>query len=171
MDTVMNMNRLFSLMVLGSSMLLACESHDKDASNSSGSGHDGHTTSGGTSGTTSNGTSGATSGGTSGATSGGPTVNGPSPPKIEHVAKMTGSLHVTWTNPTTRCDDIEGERKAEMSDGTVHEPYKVVFTVPGSADNKHDTSATADMKYTYRLRCKAGSAYSEYSNEMSGNPK
>lgn len=84
---------------------------------------------------------------------------------------MMGGLHVMWTNAETACDSIVGERKAEMADGTVHEQYKQAFSVPGEADNKHDTTATADMKYTYRLRCKKGDAVSAYSNEMGGNPK
>ena len=82
---------------------------------------------------------------------------------------MMGALHVIWTNEDAACDSIVGERKAEMG-ATVHEPYKEVFTVPGEADNKHDTTATDDMKYTYRLRCKKGDAFSEYSNEMGLNP-
>lgn len=95
----------------------------------------------------------------------------PEPPKIDQVVKMDVGLHVTWTNPAASCEAIEGERKAQMPDGSVHEQYKVVFTVPGSADNKHDASATENMSYTYRLRCKSGSSYSSYSNEVSGNPK
>lgn len=91
-------------------------------------------------------------------------------PTVDSVGKMMGALHVMWTNNETSCDSIEGERQAQMSDGSMMEKYKVVFTVPGDADNKHDTSATSNMKYTYRLRCKKGTTYSEYSNEMFGNP-
>lgn len=84
---------------------------------------------------------------------------------------MSGMLMVNWTLPKAACDSIEGERMAMMSDGTMMEDYKTAFTVPGTVDNKMDSSATEDMKYTYRLRCKVGSQYSAYSNEMSGNPK
>lgn len=91
-------------------------------------------------------------------------------PTVTDIMKMMGALHVTWTNNDTTCDSVEGERQAQMSDGSVMEKYKVVFTVPGEADNKHDTTATDNMKYTYRLRCKKGTVYSDYSNEMSANP-
>ena len=99
-----------------------------------------------------------------------PAATAPKAPQIDTVAKMMGALHVMWTNNDTTCDSIEGERQAQMTDGSVMEKYKVVFTVPGEADNKHDTSATEDMKYTYRLRCKKGDAFSDYSNEMGLNP-
>ncbi|MBS2012571.1 MAG: hypothetical protein JST00_06785 [Deltaproteobacteria bacterium] len=73
--------------------------------------------------------------------------------------------------PATKCDAIEGERKANMSDGTEMEKYKVLFSVAGDVDNKMDTAATENMKYTYRLRCKVGSTYSAYSAEVGENPK
>jgi hypothetical protein len=94
----------------------------------------------------------------------------PTAPKLSSVDKMDGSLHVTWTNNDT-CDAVEGESKAMMASGAVHHAYSVAFTVPGDVDNKHDTTATDDMTYTYRLRCKKGSLYSSYSNEISANPK
>lgn len=106
----------------------------------------------------------ASSSGTSG------TGGGPGAPKLDDLVKMSGALHVMWTNPAEGCDSVEGERQAAMADGTVHEAYKVVFTEPGEADNKHDMTATADMDYTYRLRCKKGDAFSAYSNEMTKNP-
>jgi hypothetical protein len=95
----------------------------------------------------------------------------PTAPTIADVMKMDGSLHVTWKNVDTSCDSVQGERQAKMADGSIMESYKVVFTVPAEADNKHDTSASDDMEYTYRLRCKKGSTYSAYSNEVSKNPK
>lgn len=78
--------------------------------------------------------------------------------------KMTSGLHVTWDLPKT-CEGVELERK----DGDA--PYVVKYTLPGAVDNKHDGTATADTLYTYRARCKVGADYSEYSNEMSKNPK
>jgi hypothetical protein len=105
-----------------------------------------------------------------GTTSGAPAPVVLKAPKIDMIMKMMGALHVTWTNAEASCDSVEGERQATMSDGSVMENYKVVFTVPGEADNKHDTTATDAMKYTYRLRCKKGTTYSPYSNEMSGTP-
>lgn len=85
-------------------------------------------------------------------------------PTITMVMKMTGGLHVTWTNNERDCDAIEGERKSASE-------WAVVFTVPdGSVDNKHDAPLDAGTTYTYRLRCKKGPDYSPYSNEMSGTP-
>lgn len=141
--------------------LLACSSDDKTPTTSSSSGSSSGT-SGGSSGT---------SGGSSSGTSGSSGTTAVDPPTIDAVNKMTGVLHVMWTLPKTTCESIEGERKAQMANGSVMEEYKVVFTVPGTTDNKMESTATDDMKYTYRLRCKVGSQYSKYSNEMSGNPK
>jgi hypothetical protein len=91
-----------------------------------------------------------------------PTVKAPT---IQEIMKMAGALHVSWTNAEPSCDAIELERK------TATVAYKVVATLPGEADNKHDATATAATMYTYRVRCKKAAAYSEYSNEMSASPK
>ncbi len=99
-----------------------------------------------------------------------PAAAAPKAPQITEIMKMMGALHVNWTNNEPSCDTIEGERQATMSDGSIMEKYKVVFSVPGEADNKMDSAATDNMKYTYRLRCKKGTTYSAYSNEMSANP-
>lgn len=85
-------------------------------------------------------------------------------PTVTAVNKMMGFLHVQWKNNSSSCDSVEGERKTDT------EPYKVVFTVPGTVDNKMETTASMDMTYTYRLRCKMGAGYSMYSNEMGNNP-
>lgn len=86
-------------------------------------------------------------------------------PTIDGVSKMTGSLHVTWTNAEPAADTVELERK------TATVAYKVVYSLPGEADNKHDMGASDATMYTYRARCKKGTTYSAYSNEMSGSPK
>jgi hypothetical protein len=108
---------------------------------------------------------GASADGAGGGDGGGGDASAPEAPALKSVAKMMGALHVTWTNPASGCDTIEGERK------TATDPYALAFTVPGEADNKHDTAATAATTYTYRLRCKKGGVYSAYSAEMSGNPR
>lgn len=88
-----------------------------------------------------------------------------SAPVLESVVAMApAGLHVTWKNAQSDCDEVEGERKTATAD------YAVVFTVPGSADNKHDGTATDKVEHTYRLRCRKGEKYSAYSNEMSGTP-
>ena len=87
-------------------------------------------------------------------------------PNITEVMPMPGGLHLNWENKQADCDSIEAERMAASSD------YAVVFSVPGSADNKMDDTATdKTMSYMYRLRCKKGASYSGYSNEKSGTPK
>ena len=108
--------------------------------------------------------SGAAGMGMGGAGAAGATSGTLQAPKLSMISPMEGALHVMWTNKQDDCDTIEGERKTDT------DPYAVAFTVPGEADNKHDMSATKDTTYTYRLRCKKGDAYSEYSNEMSRNP-
>ncbi|MFO0639721.1 MAG: hypothetical protein U0183_10965 [Polyangiaceae bacterium] len=86
-------------------------------------------------------------------------------PSISTIAKMAGGLHVMWKNTQKDCDKIEAERKSDT------EPYKVAFSVPGAADNKHDAvGLTAGTVYTYRLRCLKGDAVSEYSAEKTGTP-
>ncbi len=84
-------------------------------------------------------------------------------PTITTLMKMSGALHVVWKNNQT-CDSVVGERKSDTED------YKVLFTVPGTVNNKMDGTATVDTTYTYRARCKVGANFSPYSAEMSANP-
>ena len=86
-------------------------------------------------------------------------------PMLMEVVPMEGALHITWMNMQTDCDSVEAERKSDH-----HTDYALAFSVPGTVDNKMDAAATEDMMYMYRLRCKKGASYSDYSNEMSGNP-
>jgi hypothetical protein len=88
----------------------------------------------------------------------------PKAPTLDMLMRMTGGLHVMWTNNESRCDAIEGERK------TATDAYMVVFTLDGALDNQHDGPLTAGTAYTYRLRCKKAGVYSVYSNEKSGTP-
>jgi len=145
--------RLACAGVLLAAAAAACGGDDKGTSTSSSGGLSSGSTSGGET------SSGAPEESGSGAAT--PQVAGP---KIVSVMKMTGSLHVTWELPA-KCDGVELERKD--GDGA----FKVVYELPGTVDNKHDGKATSDMKYTYRARCTLGSDYTEYSNEMSGNPQ
>jgi hypothetical protein len=90
----------------------------------------------------------------------------PEAPLIEMVMPMAPSgLHVTWKNMTTDCDAVEGERM------TATAPWTVVFSVPGSVDNKHDGPITGLVEHTYRVRCQKGDHYSAYSNQKSGTPQ
>ena len=136
--------------------LLACGGDDKSSSTSSSSG--GSSSGGSSSGGSSSGDT--TSGGTP---DGGAVTPKAAAPKITEVMKMTGSLHVMWDLPA-ECDGVELERKD--GDGE----YAVKYKLPGTVDNKHDGSATEDLVYTYRARCKVGAEYTEYSNEMGKNP-
>lgn len=86
-------------------------------------------------------------------------------PSIDGIMKMGGALHVVWTLPAdVTCDKVTLERKTATTD------YKVAYTLPGSADNKHDAAATQNTTYTYRVQCFVGAAASPYSNEKSANP-
>lgn len=137
--------------------LFACGGDDKSSSSSSGGSSSGTPTASSSGGSSSGDT---TSGGTPDA--GGITPKGEGP-KLTDVMKMTGSLHVMWDLPA-ECDGVELERKD--GDGE----YAVKYKLPGTVDNKHDGSASENMVYSYRARCKVGSEYTEYSNEMSKNP-
>jgi hypothetical protein len=121
-----------------------------------GSGGGTTTTSGGGA-TTSTSTSGTTSSTSTGASK-------PQAPHLDSVKPLNGGLNLTWTELGT-CDTIEGERKEALVD------YMVVITVNGGVGMAPDPTATVDQNYTYRLRCKAGGVYSDYSNELSANPK
>lgn len=147
-------SRSIALGIVFAAGLAACGGDDKGSSTSSSGG----SSSGSTSSSSSSGSSGATD------TDAGGTAPQAAGPKITEVMKMMGSLHVMWDLPKATCDNVLLERK----DGTAE--FKVVYTLPGAADNKHDASATGDMTYTYRARCKVGAEYTEYSNEMGGNP-
>lgn len=89
---------------------------------------------------------------------------GPQAPTLDSVSKMSGGLMVEWTNKEVGCDTVEVERKM------MGEPYGMVFTLAGDINNKHDTAATGDMDYSYRLRCHKANLYSAYSNEKTANP-
>jgi len=148
--------RVSLLAVVVSGVLLACGGDGSTSSSSSSS-------SGGSS-------SGGSSSGDTTFDSGAPTTTTPTPktisaPKIDEIMKMAGGLHVVWTNPAdATCDKVTLERKTET------ESYKVVYSLPGSADNKHDATATANKTYTYRVQCFVGTDTSPYSSEMSANP-
>ncbi len=128
---------------------------------SGGTGGNSSTTSGGGA-TTSTTTSTTTSGTTSSTGTGTPTK--PEPPHLDSVKPLNGGLGLTWTEFTT-CDTVEAERK----DGIVS--YMVVVTVNGGIKMAADPGATQDQNYTYRLRCKTAGVYSDYSNELTANPK
>lgn len=85
-------------------------------------------------------------------------------PTLDGIMKMHGALHVSWTNEDTTCTAVELERK------TATVAWKMVYSLPGEADNKHDANATDATMYTYRVRCKKGTDYSPYSNEKSATP-
>jgi hypothetical protein len=156
-------SRALAVLVVVGGLLVACGGDDKGGSTSSSGGSSG--SSGGSSGSSSGTPDAGSTSSSSGAS--GTTPKAIDPPALTELMKMTGSLHVIWNLPaaSTKCDTIEGERKSAT------EEYKVVWTTPGTVDNKHDGTATADTTYTYRLRCKIGADYSAYSNEMSKNPK
>ncbi len=85
-------------------------------------------------------------------------------PQLDQLMKMAGALHVFWTNVQPDCDSVRLERSTDAA------AWAERFTLPGTADNKMDATATANVTYTFRLRCEKGGAFSEYSNELSMNP-
>jgi hypothetical protein len=102
-------------------------------------------------------------GGAGGGGGSGPATPPPAP-SLDMVMPMAGALHVEWSS-TVACDAIEAERK-----DTMNPTYAVAFTEPGTKTSHMDGNATANLDYTYRLRCKVGAHYSDYSNEKSANP-
>jgi hypothetical protein len=74
------------------------------------------------------------------------------------------TMHIQWTNVTPDCDAVEGEHKWALSGG-----YLPRFSVSGSTTSYEDTTNYQNFtQYTYHLRCKKGSNYSPFSNEVSG---
>jgi len=153
----MNARFVWAGMVIAASVA-ACGGDDKTSSSTSSGGS--------SSGTASSSSGGSSSGDT--ASGGTPDAGAVTPkaagPKLTEVMKMTGSLHVTWELPATECDGVEPERKDGDGD------FVVKYKLPGTVENKHDGSATENVVYAYRARCKVGAEYTEYSNEMSKNP-
>lgn len=90
-----------------------------------------------------------------------PTV---APPTLDRLMRMQGGLHVMWTNPSTRCAFVVGERMS----GT--EPWREVFRVEGTYDNLHQDGMQAGVLYSYRLRCEQPGRFSKPSNEKSATP-
>jgi hypothetical protein len=90
----------------------------------------------------------------------------PAAPTLDTVAAMHGALHVFWTNETTDCDAIEGERSIDDA------PFEALFTVDGDVEDWSDDEATdPDLVYAYRLRCRRGNEMSPYSNVDERSPK
>jgi hypothetical protein len=84
-------------------------------------------------------------------------------PILKEVAPFSSVLRLLWETPVA-CDEVEGERR------TAATSYEAVFTVPGTDTAFVDGEAYLDQTYTYRLRCKRGSSFSAYSNELTANP-
>lgn len=86
-------------------------------------------------------------------------------PRLDSLMKMSGALHVNWTNLESACTTVRVERKDDQG----HD-WAEKFSVPGTANNKMDGTATANAIYTYRVRCEKSGAFSAYSNELAKNP-
>jgi hypothetical protein len=93
-----------------------------------------------------------------------PSQGGPlEAPVLEDVIPMSKVLRVRWSLPTP-CDDVDAERRTDAS------PFAHAFTAKGTDTDHVDEDAHRDETFTYRLRCVRGSATSDYSNTLSGNP-
>jgi hypothetical protein len=157
---------IWSIVLLASAAALSACGDDTGGGGGAGGSDDGG--SGGMSSMSmSSGTSDATTGATTSSTTS--TTGGletPAAPVLDAVEPMHMALHVMWTNVADDCDEVEGERMVGDTD------FEVFFTVPGTVDNEADDEATdGSVVYTYRLRCRRGDAYSDYSNELSASPE
>ncbi len=85
-------------------------------------------------------------------------------PRLDTLVKMSGALHVSWTNRQSDCTTVRVERKSDAED------WAERFSVSGRINNKMDGTATRNTTYTYRLRCERAGAFSAYSNELGRNP-
>lgn len=88
---------------------------------------------------------------------------GLTPPILMEVAPFAGMLRVAWQNKST-CDAVVGERRTPTTE------FGPVFEVPGTDTATVDADAYENITYSYRLRCKRGEAFSDYSNEKTANP-
>lgn len=89
----------------------------------------------------------------------------PVTPQIASVAKMTGSLHVTWKLNDTGLSGVELWRNKDTG------AYAKLLGLPGSATNYHDTSAdAAGSNYCYQVMTMKGDVASDKSNEVCGTP-
>ncbi len=153
-------------LLLGSAALVGCGDDMGGHGGAGGENAGGHgSTQHGSGGGGGDGTATQATSGTSGATTGTGDV-APAAPVLDEVMPMHMALHLYWTNVADDCDEIEGERMTPTDD------FAVFFTVPGTVDNEADDGATdPSTVYTYRVRCKRGETYSEYSNEFSASPE
>jgi hypothetical protein len=104
--------------------------------------------------------------GVGGGAAGGVPDGPPEAPTLDTVAAMHGALHLFWTNETTDCDAIEGERSI------LDEPFEPLFAVEGDVEDLADDDATdPTLVYSYRLRCRRGDELSPYSNVDARSPK
>lgn len=157
----MTISKCWWAFLAGSALALVACGDDTGHGSGGGAGHDG----GGGHGSTQSATTGSTAStaGAGGAGGGDAVV---AAPVLDEVMAMHGALHLYWTNVAEDCDEVEGERMTPESD------FEVFFTVPGTVDNAADDEATDPAtEYTYRVRCRRGEAYSEYSNELSASPE
>jgi len=88
----------------------------------------------------------------------------PEAPHLDAVEPMDGVLHVAWSEPAP-CDTVEAER--EDGRGAA---FAFAFDIAGDETSHMDGDASRNVLYTYRLRCKVGSVFSDYSNQLSANP-
>lgn len=155
--------RTFLTLALCAVPLMACGSDESGGGTAAGTG-------GGTSATTT--TSAATSGagGAGGDTSaatgtGGSAATAPEAPDMKSAMKMSGALHVSWTNITTDGDAIHLFRN--QNGGAFEEAYVLV----GVATSQHDTAATdSSVTYCYRAQCERDGLFSVDSDEVCGTP-
>jgi len=78
---------------------------------------------------------------------------------------MGGGVHLVWKDNSMDEDEFQIERKINGAPG-----FGMMATVPFDTATYHDADVSFGTSYTYRVRAKAGSGYSTYSNEATADP-
>ena len=165
----MTLRSFAGFLLVFSPLMVAC-GDSSDSGGSTGAGGDDATSTATTTTTSSAATgSGGGTSGSGGAGQGGEGQGGqpaaPEAPVMKSVAKMSGALHVTWSNTTNDCDAVVLWRKQDEAE------YAIAYTLSGAATSQHDTEATSSSStYCYKAQCERGELVSADSNEKCGTP-
>ncbi len=145
--------------------LAACSSSD-DGGGAGGGGAEGATSgAGGQGGAGASVTSSSVTSTSSAGGSGGMAAEAPEAPVMKGVAKMSGALHVSWTNVTSDCDAVHLSRNENGG------AYAEIKKLAGAATSLHDAGASnSAISYCYTASCERAGLFSAESNEKCGTP-
>lgn len=89
----------------------------------------------------------------------------PEAPVMKSLAKMSGALHVSWSNVTADCDAVHLSRNENGGE------YGEIKKLAGTATSQHDTGANdSSVTYCYTASCERAGLFSVESNEKCGSP-